>query len=218
MATSKRAKRDRQRVAAEERAAARRKQQQRRTLGYVLGGIALIGVVVLGVVALMGDGDGGVGPSGAGQVSVSGPPRAEPLASGEAIPDFSAPGIGGGTVSWGDFLGKPVVLPVWAPWCSHCQAELPVLDRVMQGFPDVGYVTIVTSIGDSPGPDPASFLEEHGITAPTAIDDAAGTLAAAFGIGGFPTLYFVDSAGRVVVMAEGEVDEDTLRQVIGSLT
>ena len=218
MATTRHTKRERQRAAAEARAIARRRQQQRRTLGYVLGGVALIAVAVLGVVAVMGGGGGGVGPSGPGQVSVAGPARSEPLAPGQAIPAFSAPGIGGGTVSWSDFLGRPAVVPVWAPWCSHCQAELPVLGRVMEGFPDVAFLTIVTSIGDSPGPDPASFLADNGITAATAIDDSGGSLAAAFGVQAFPTLYFVDSDGRVVQMAEGEVDEEMLRRVIGSLT
>jgi hypothetical protein len=53
---------------------------------------------------------------------------------------------------------------------------------------------------------------------PTAIDDAQGTLAAAFGIQGFPTLYFVGSDGVVTQMAEGEVDEDALVRMVDSLT
>lgn len=212
-------KRERRRAAAEARATARRRQQQRRTLGSALGGAALIAVVVLVVVALMGgDGADGSGPSGAGQVSVAGPARSQPLSPGEPVPEFSAPGIGGGTVAWADFLGRPAVLPVWAPWCPHCQVELPLLARVMKGFPEVGFLTIVTSIGDAPGPAPDEFLADNGITAPTAIDDRAESLARAFGIQGFPTLYFVDSEGVVVQVIEGEADEETLRRIVGSLT
>lgn len=219
MATTRGTKRERQRAAAEARATARRRQQQRRTLGYALGGVALIAVVVLTVVAMMDSGGGeDSGPAGSGEVSVATPARSQPLAPGETVPDFSAPGIGGGTVSWGEFLGRPAVLPVWAPWCPHCQVELPLLDGVMEEFPEVGFVTIVTSIGDEPGPAPAEFLSENGITAPTAVDDRAGTLARAFGIQGFPTLYFVDSAGVVVQVLEGEADEETIRSIVGSLT
>jgi peptide methionine sulfoxide reductase msrA/msrB len=216
----KQTKRDRQRAAAEARQAARRRQAQRRTLAYALGGLALIAVVVLAVFAFMGDGGGqdAVGPSAPGTVSADPVGRTEPLGPGEAIPEFSAPGIDGGTVSWSDHVGAPAVITIWAPWCAHCQAELPVLDEVMQDNPDVTFLTVVTSIGDSPGPDPKDFLQEHGIEAPTAVDDAAGTLASAFGIRGFPTLYFVGSDGAVVQEAEGEVDEETLREIVGSLS
>jgi hypothetical protein len=61
-------------------------------------------------------------------------------------------------------------------------------------------------------------MADNGITMPTAIDDAQGTLAAAFGIQGFPTLYFVGSDGVVTQMAEGEVDEDALVRMVDSLT
>lgn len=100
----------------------------------------------------------------------------------------------------------------------HCQAELPVLARVAREHPDVTFMTVVTSIGTSPGPDAGAFMADHGITIPTAIDDTDGTLAAAFGVQGFPTLYFVGSDGVVAQVAEGEVDEELLRQIVGSLT
>ncbi|MGZ5353096.1 MAG: TlpA family protein disulfide reductase [Actinomycetota bacterium] len=218
----KQTKRERQRAAAEARASALQRRAKRRTLAYVLGGVALIAAVVLAVFALSGgepeEGTEGVGPSAAGTVTSDGPDRAEPLGVGDAIPGFTAPAIGGGDVDWADFAGSPAVISVWAPWCPHCQVELPILDGVMQGFPDVSFLTIVTSIGDSPGPDAGVFLADNGIDAPTAIDDGAGTLAAAFGIQGFPTLYFVDSGGAVVQELEGEVDAETLRELIGSLT
>jgi len=217
METTRGTKRARQRAAAEARAVARRRQRQRKAIGTALGGIALIAVVVVAVVALTAGGQG-AGPSGAGQVSVAGPPRSQPLSPGEAVPAFSGPGIDGGTVDWGDFLGRPAVVPVWAPWCPHCQVELPVLDRVMEEFPEVGFVTIVTAIGDAPGPAPDAFLADNGITAPTVVDDRAGTLARAFGIQGFPTLYFVDSEGVVAQVIEGEAGEHALRAIVGSLT
>ncbi len=191
---------------------------RRRTLGYLLGAAALVAAVVLVVLASSGDDGETVGPSRMGEVSVSGPARAEPLTTGEAVPDFAAPAIGGGTMRWSDRAPGPVVLSVWAPWCPHCQVELPVVERIMRDYAGVRFLTVVTSIGDKPGPDPATFLSDHGIAAPTAVDDSAGTIAGALGIRGFPTLYFVGSDGTVVRELEGEVDEATLREVIGSLT
>ncbi|HEX6331802.1 MAG TPA: TlpA disulfide reductase family protein [Actinomycetota bacterium] len=218
----KQSKRERRRAAAEVREAARRRQAQRRTVAYVIGGLALIAFVALAVFALMEGDDGGqgssVGPSAAGKVTVDGPSRqGEPLAVGETVPGFSGPAIGGGTVSWSDFDGRPTALSIWAPWCSHCQVELPVLSRVLGDFPDIGFVTVVTSIGAAPGPDAGEFLRENDITAPTLIDDEGGTAATALGIRGTPTLYLVDADGVVVYAGEGEVGEEGLRELIASL-
>jgi thiol-disulfide isomerase/thioredoxin len=220
MQTKKQTKTERRRAAAEAREAARRKQARRRTLGYALGGAALIAVIVLGVVAFMGgeQGEDAVRLAPPEEVTTSGEARTEALQPGEPVPDFSAPAIGGGRFEWTDYEGRPVVLSLWAPWCSHCQAELPVLNDVMQDYSDVAFVTIVTAIGDQPGPDAGEFLADNGITAPTAIDDTDRELASAFGLEFFPTLYFIDSDGAVVRQMTGEVDEATLRQVIGSLT
>lgn len=214
--TTKPTKRQRQRAAAEARAAARRKQQQRRTIGRALGGLALAAALIVAVVVVTGAEDG-AGPSRAGDVTVDGPALSEPLVAGQAIPDFSAPGLAGGTVAWSDYEGGPTVLSIWAPWCPSCQKELPILDRVVREFPGVSLVTIVTAIGDKPGPTPEGYLADNGLTFPAAVDDRAGTLAEAFGITGFPTLYFVNADGTVAEYGVGELSETRLREAIGAL-
>jgi thiol-disulfide isomerase/thioredoxin len=124
----------------------------------------------------------------------------------------------GGTVSWSDrYAGNKTVLALWAPWCSHCQAELPVLDRVMDSYADVEFVTIVTSIGQQAGPSPDGLMQDHDLVFPVAVDDENGTLASAFGLQVFPTLYFVNADGTVAQVATGEVDEATLRATIDTL-
>lgn len=214
--TIKPTKRQRQRAAAEERIAVRRREQQRRRLGRILGAVGITAALAIVVVSLSGRGDG-AGPSRTNDVTVSGPARSGPLAVGDSIPDFSAPSLAGGRVAWSDHAGRPTVLSIWAPWCPHCQVELPILDRVVGEFPDVSLVTIVTAIGDQPGPTPDGYMADHGLTFPVAVDDRPGTLGHAFGITGFPTLYFVGSDGTVVDYATGEVSEEQLRATIGSL-
>jgi thiol-disulfide isomerase/thioredoxin len=184
----------------------------------VLGGAAIAAVMVLVTMTITGGTGTTVSPSAPGTVTVDGAPRAAPLSPGDAVPSYTAPAIGGGTTGWSEATGSPTVLSVWAPWCPHCQVELPLIGRVMPDYPAVRWVTIVTAIGQSPGPDAAAFLDDHGIDPPTAVDDAQGTLASAFGIQGFPTLYFVGSDGTVAQEMEGEVDEATLRATIESLS
>lgn len=216
--TAKQTKRQLQRERAEARAAARRRAERRRRLGWALGGLAVAAAVALGVVALVGNQDDGAEPAPAAQVVIDGPARSEPLARGERVPGFSGPGLFGGTVDWADFADAPAVLSIWAPWCPHCQVELPILDRVMKDFPDVGLVTVVTSIGDKPGPAPEDFMRDNGLTFATAVDDDEGTLAKGLGVPGFPTVYFVSSDGTVAFVGSGEIDEATLRSTISSLS
>lgn len=215
------AKRERQVAREEAESRAERRAARSRTLVSV-GGVVLIGAVVLAVVLLMGD-EGNDGSAGGGDVSttgevtVEGMPRSAPLQPGEQVPSFTAPGLTGGTVAWDDYVGDPAVLTVWAAWCPHCQAELPVLDRVMQDYPDVGLITVVTAMGAQPGPTPEQYMQENDLEFPVAVDDANGTLATGLGVTGFPTLYFANPDGTVALELGGEVDEQTLRTVLDQL-
>jgi cytochrome c biogenesis protein CcmG, thiol:disulfide interchange protein DsbE len=221
-------KADRKAERARARHEAERRRARRHRLVWLAGTAIAAVALVVGIFVLTSDGSPAapphpsaastaVGPSDPSDVSTSGSPRAEPLSTGDRVPTFRAPGVFGGTVDWRTYAGRPAVLSVWAPWCPHCQAELPILDSVMRDHPGVGFVTIATAVDPATPPSPDAYLREHGLSFPAAVDDARGTLGSAFGIRGFPTIYLVGSDGRVVRMFEGEVDEATLHQAIASL-
>jgi thiol-disulfide isomerase/thioredoxin len=224
-------KRERRRRKAEELRAAQHRREQRRTIGYTLAALAVV-VIAVGVIAGVGGGTGGAGgiqPSAQGQISVSGAARSSMFAVGDSIPAFSAPGFhmqdDGGTssvvrerIDWSSYAGSPTVLAVWAPWCPHCQAELPVLSAAVAKDPGVRLVGVVTSIGQHPGPAPNEYLAGERLTFPSAIDDENGTLARALGVQAFPTLYLVGSDGKVAYASEGEVPPETLQQELSSLS
>lgn len=155
--------------------------------------------------------------SSAGAVTVDGPTRTSLLAPGDAVPNFTAPDLAGGTLSWSDYVGTPTVLTVWAPWCPHCQAELPVLAQVLERFPDVNLVSVATAVGAAPGPSPAEYMRAKGLSFPVALDDANDTLARAFGIRAFPTIFFVGADGTVQQAYEGELGATGLRRAVQSL-
>jgi thiol-disulfide isomerase/thioredoxin len=230
----KQTKRDRKEQARRGRAKAHdavRRRQQYRRLGYAAAGVALVLAVAV-LVASWGGGQGGSGaikPSLPGQIEVSAPARTGLIPEGESAPSFSAPGFrivkdpstGDLTVQrehvdWSP--GAPTVIVLWASWCPHCQSELPVIGRVAADFPAVSLITITTSIGAHPGPTPNGYLADAGLTLPVAIDDAEGTLAQAFGLRYFPTIYFIASDGTVAKAWEGDLPEAQLRELIGSLT
>jgi hypothetical protein len=86
------------------------------------------------------------------------------------------------------------------------------MGRVAPQFPGVKVVMIETAMGQEPGPSGEGFFAQHHLTFPSAVDDSKGTLARAFGVQGFPTVYFVGSDGRVVDAFSGEIAASTLAQ------
>ena len=151
-------------------------------------------------------------PSERGDVRPGGPRRPEPVAVGEAVPDFTAPGLDGQVVRWRERAPGPTVLVVWASWCPHCRRLLPLLGQVSREFPSVGIVTVTTSIGRYSGPSPDEVMGRSGLPGPTARDAEDNPLARALGVHRYPTLFWVGRDGRVREVIVGAADETTLRQ------
>jgi len=117
--------------------------------------------------------------------------------------------------------GHPVLLVFGATWCSHCQAEVPVLNRVQDRFAGQGLEVLGVSaspIGmDGRGPaslgDLERFVKTYGARYPHVYD--AGLLGAQrYGVRGFPTLYLVDGEGVIRYAASGEVPEAELARAV----
>ena len=201
---------------ADRRREAERRRRQRRLM--LIGGGVLTVVLVIGAVALSGGDDtGGTSPAPAGQVTIDRAPGPQ-LQVGDTIPAFTAPMLGGGTMTWDDYLGTPTVLAIWAPWCPHCQAELPRLSAGVDAHPGVQMASVVTAIGQEPGPTPEGYLASHGLTFPVGVDDAAMTILQGMGVQSFPTTYYVDPSGTVVDVTVGEVPDDQLTQILDDLS
>ena len=45
-------------------------------------------------------------------------------------PDFKATLIGGEKINLSDYIGKVVLLNIWATWCKPCEEEAPSLERL----------------------------------------------------------------------------------------
>lgn len=201
---------------------AKKKRAQQRAAGssrlWIWLGIGAA-VVVLVVVALAftGGSDGDTGePAPSGSVEIA-RDQGPTLSSGEAIPEWSAPALdGSGTMEWSTFVGEPTVLSIWAPWCPHCQAELPRLAAGVDAHPGVQLVTITTAVeqGTQGSQD---YLDSQGLSFPVAVDDAEGTLLNGLGVASFPTTYYVDAQGDVVDVTTGEIPADQLEQLLSAL-
>jgi cytochrome c biogenesis protein CcmG, thiol:disulfide interchange protein DsbE len=183
----------------------------------LMGGVAAAAIVVtVAAVALSGGGTTDTPPSGTGQVSIARGPGPL-LRAGETVPGFSAPALGGGTLRWAEYAGKPTVLTIWAPWCPHCQAELPRLAAAMAEHPDLRMVSVATAIGQEPGPSVQGYLDDHGLRFPVGVDDAQTTIMRGLGVNSFPTVYFVSADGKVVSVTTGELTATQLDSELARL-
>jgi len=198
------------------RSPARSKGAPRRLLTV---GLPVLAIAVVAIVAVVVSQGGSASPdtTGASSVRAAGPARSTAFAAGDVIPEFSARGLGGETVAWTDYRGTPTVLSVWAPWCPHCQKELPILDRILKDYPTVKVVSVVTAVGYHPGPTPEGFMADHGLSFPVAVDDATGTIAGSLGVTGFPTVYYVAADGTVSTTVVGETSEAAMRAALDKI-
>lgn len=55
-----------------------------------------------------------------------------PLLPGSRFPAAVLDHLAGGTDAQGPFVGKQLVLNIWATWCPPCRQEMPSLDRLSQ--------------------------------------------------------------------------------------
>jgi hypothetical protein len=84
-------------------------------------------------------------------------------------------------------------------------------------FPGVRLVGIVTAAGDLPGPTPEQFMQSHDLSFPVALDTTDERLSDAFGVQGFPTVYYVRSDGTVSQVAVGAAPEAAVRSSIQAI-
>jgi thiol-disulfide isomerase/thioredoxin len=167
-------------------------------------GAAVLAATLIAVVVTLGGGTAGE-PSPPGSVTIA-RDAGLALTPGETIPEWSAPALdGSGTIRWSEHLGGPIVLTIWAPWCPHCQVELPRLVEALRFHPDIELLTISTDVERSVAYTSAGYLQDEGLSFPVAVDDAALTLHDGLGVTGYPSTYFVTADGTVIRHEEGEI-------------
>jgi cytochrome c biogenesis protein CcmG/thiol:disulfide interchange protein DsbE len=113
-----------------------------------------------------------------------------------------------GKVSVSELRGIPVVLNLWASWCTPCREESPRLREGWKQLGPRGVAFLGLNIQDLRG-DARAFSEEFGLTYPS-VRDARRGVADDYGATGIPETFFVDARGRVVGHVIGVVSTDQL--------
>jgi cytochrome c biogenesis protein CcmG, thiol:disulfide interchange protein DsbE len=128
---------------------------------------------------------------------------------GQPAPDFQLTLMDGSHVRLSELRGQVVVLNFWATWCVPCRVELPLLDRYYRLRRDAGLrVFAVTTEGSVP------LYRLHALFAAMAIPAVRSMRGPYDTMGGLPTNFVIDRAGRVRYASSGAFDLPRLNEVL----
>lgn len=116
-------------------------------------------------------------------------------------------GLDGSTSDVRAFVGKPLVVNLWATWCAPCQRELPMLSSAASATPAVTFLFV--SQGEPRGR-VESYLTKHDLKLRHVLLDPGSRLSAAVATRGLPTTLFFDKQGHLVGRWLGELSQARL--------
>ncbi len=109
-----------------------------------------------------------------------------------------------GEASFADLAAdEPILVNLWASWCTPCRAEHPVLMALSERYP--GRVHGVL-FDDSPE-NGATFLAELGNPFSTVAIDSDGQLSLDFGHTGVPETFVIQPGGTISLHVRGQLTE-----------
>ncbi len=138
-----------------------------------------------------------------------------PTLTGEEAPDFSVDLLDGTAFRLSDHLendGRPVILNLWASWCTPCREEMPALDAASKEHTGVYFLGV--AVEDDPAA-AEQFANEIGVSYALAIDESE-RVGRRYPSPGLPATFFISSEGRIVRTVYGTVDEAEIAELIAS--
>ena len=167
-----------------------------RRLAYLAASVAIV-VVAVGGFAIAQRRSGG-----ASAQALSALPGAVAQADGGVPALRGRDPITGRQVSLAQFDGRPVVVNVWASWCTGCNQEAADLARFAASHRDSQVLGVDTQ--DTTGGARAFYRKWH--WRHPSIADPSGSLSAQLAVTGLPTTFFLDRQHRVVAKIVGAGD------------
>ncbi|MEZ5410438.1 MAG: TlpA disulfide reductase family protein [Acidimicrobiales bacterium] len=141
---------------------------------------------------------------------------ADDPAAGSVAPTLRGTDFDGNPVTIGAD-GRAKVIYFVAHWCPHCQAEVPLIQQLIDSGqkPDnVDIYAVSTAVRPESGNyPPSTWLDREGFSSVTMRDDGGSSAVLAFGAGGFPYAVYLDSQNRVIARSAGELGIDGIAQM-----
>jgi thiol-disulfide isomerase/thioredoxin len=164
-----------------------------RRIAYLAATVAIV-VAVVGGFAIAHKRNGG-----SAEDALSALPGAVSHARGDVPSVHGRDPITGRQVSLTQFARRPVVLNVWASWCTGCNQEAADLARFAASHPNAQVLGVDTQ--DTSGGARAFYRKWHWHH--PSIADPSGSLSAQLAVTGLPTTYFLDRQHRVIAKIVG---------------
>jgi thiol-disulfide isomerase/thioredoxin len=125
---------------------------------------------------------------------------------GDQLPNAPMQGLTGGSEFLSGYLGKPLIINVWASYCGPCLAEMGSLERLFQRYGD-RFNVIGISIDDY-RERAEVFLAKADTTFPHFIDRQL-MLENMLGAKSIPLTLLIDAEGRVLQKVRGAQEWDS---------
>lgn len=164
----------------------------RRTLGLLLGGLALAAAL-------------------AGVLTA----HWQRQADADRRPDFTLNDLSGAPRSVSEWDGKVLVVNFWATWCPPCREEIPHFVALQNELGGQGVQFLGVAI-DEPA-EVRAFVREHGVNYPTLVGaEDAMAVSQRFGndLGALPYTVIVDRTGRVAFTHRGALPKADIERAL----
>lgn len=131
--------------------------------------------------------------------------------SAPPLPTVELSSLDGSPAQLEAYIGRPIVLNLWATWCPPCRREMPVLEDAQQRYPDVAFVLV--NQGESQA-EVQSFLQQQGLALQDVLLDPRSAVMRDTGSRALPTTLFFDANGRLVDTHMGELTRASLASTL----
>jgi len=130
--------------------------------------------------------------------------QARNLPSGEA-PSLAGAGLNGEPMSLASYRGKPVLVYFWAEWCPICRFASSSIADIAE---DHAVLAVASTSGDAE--EVRTYLQKNDLQMPVLMDES-GDLARHWDVYGLPSIFIIDSQGRIDYATKGYSTEIGLR-------
>ena len=136
----------------------------------------------------------------------------------QKAPDFTVQDVDSGTsYSLSSFLGKIVILDLFATWCSPCQLSIPYLRSLHTTYSRSELQIISVDVDNSESQSLVSqFRSDEQMDWIVSLDNG-GLIINSYGQEGIPTFYIIDQEGNIEWSASGFTEQDTWPAMEGTI-
>ena len=134
-----------------------------------------------------------------------------PVIAGNQAPAFTAVGEHGTPHSVEDFLGKVLLVNIWATWCVTCKEEMPSMQRLYEELAGEDFEILAVSVdatigqrgmfGESGG-DLWAYADSMALTFPILLSPSQ-RIAESYQITGVPESFVIDRNGVIIRKVAG---------------